>query len=225
MGHTNLVGIRFGRLTVISAAEDKVSAAGYHTVMWVCLCDCGKHVVVRGKCLTQGATKSCGCLQREEMSKRASKHGGFGGRLYTIWNSMRQRCYNPNNNAYHNYGGRGISICSEWNNFAVFREWAYSTGYKEDAPRGAFTIDRIDVDGDYSPNNCRWSSMKDQSNNKRGTLYLEYNYERKPLSEWASIIGVDYTTIWRRYHNGLSTSEILNQYNKSSNIPKHSGNR
>ena len=209
MGRINLVGMKYGRLAVISAAEDQVSASGRHRTMWECLCDCGNRVVVRGTCLTQGVTKSCGCFQREGISKRASKHGGFGSRLYAIWISMRQRCYNPNNNAYHNYGGRGISICAEWDDFAAFREWAYSTGYKENAPRGTFTIDRIDVDGDYSPNNCRWSNMKVQSNNKRETLYLEYNHERRPLSEWASIIGVDYTTIWKRYRNGLSADEIL----------------
>ena len=205
----NLVGTKFGRLTVINAAADKVSATGYHTAMWECLCDCGERVVVRGKCLTQGVTKSCGCLQREEMSARASRNGGFGSRLYAIWNSMRQRCHNHNNNAYHNYGGRGISICDEWDDFASFREWAYMTGYDENAPRGALTLDRIDVDGDYSPDNCRWSSMKTQSNNKRETLYLEHNHERRTLSEWASVTGIDYTTLWRRYHNGLSSNEIL----------------
>lgn len=177
--------------------------------MWECLCDCGRLVVVRGKCLTQGVTKSCGCFQREEISARASRHGGFGSRLYAVWDSMRQRCNNPNNKAYRNYGGRGISICDEWNDFALFREWAYSTGYDEEAPRGALTLDRIDVDGNYSPDNCRWSTMKTQSNNRRATVYLEYNHERKPLSEWASVTGIGYTTLWRRYRRGIAPDEIL----------------
>lgn len=104
---TNLIGHKYGRLTVLEMAEDLVSSSGYHTVMWKCLCDCGEKVIVRGKCLTQGVTKSCGCLQREQLSKRASKHHDQGSRLYAIWDSMRQRCNNPNNAALC---GGGITL-------------------------------------------------------------------------------------------------------------------
>ena len=205
----SLIGQLFGRLTVIDTAEDLVSKSGYHTVMWRCRCDCGNIVTVRGKCLRQGVTKSCGCLQREELSARVSKHRGFGSRLYAIWNSMRQRCNNPNHKAYKNYGGRGITICDEWDDYAVFREWAFSAGYDETAPRGTYTLDRIDVDSGYSPENCRWASMREQSNNKRNTIFIEYEGETLPLIEWSRRLGLDYTTAWKRYSNGLSPNEIL----------------
>lgn len=205
----NLIGSRFGRLTVIDYADDIVSTSGYHTVMWKCICECGNIVTVRGKCLASGDTKSCGCLQREGVSERASKHGGFGTRLYAVWNSMRQRCNNPYNHAYQNYGGRGIRICKEWDDFASFRSWAMSAGYHEDAPRGRYTLDRIDVDGEYSPSNCRWIDMHGQANNRRMSIWLECDGVSKPLTEWADEVGLDYTTLWKRYSSGFSTEEIL----------------
>lgn len=137
------------------------------------------------------------------------KHGGFGTRLYNIWDSMRQRCNNPNDTAYHNYGGRGIRICEEWDDFSVFREWAYATGYDDNAPQGVCTLDRTDVDGMYSPDNCEWKSMRYQSNNKRNTVFVEYEGVRKSLSEWADELGVKYQTLWRRYRRGLPPEKIL----------------
>ena len=129
----NLVGQKFGRLKVISRAEDNVSKSGYRTVIWNCICDCGNQVTVRGKSLKNGDSKSCGCLQKELISQRASKHHGVGTRLYAIWDSMRQRCNNPKNQAYRNYGGRGIQICKDWNNFNKFKNWAYDNGYSDTA--------------------------------------------------------------------------------------------
>lgn len=205
----NLIGQKFGRLTVIDVADDIVSESGRHTAMWKCLCDCGNETVVRGKCLKSGDTKSCGCLQREEVSRRFSKHHGFGTRLYAIWDSMRQRCNNPNNGAYHNYGGRGIKICKEWNDYDAFRTWAYQAGYDDGAPRGSLTLDRIDVDSEYSPENCRWVSMGAQSLNKRETLYLEYEGKCKPLIEWAREKNIKYATAWRRYSRGWAPERIL----------------
>lgn len=211
MSAKDLSGQRFGRLTVNCRVEDNVSQSGYRTVMWMCTCDCGSKVVVRGKCLTGGVTRSCGCMARELLSNRVCKHRGFGTRLYTIWNSMRQRCNNSNHKSYHNYGGRGIKICNEWDDFEVFRNWAYKTGYDESAPRGVFTLDRIDVDGDYCPENCRWANMRDQSNNRRCTLYYELNGEKHTLSEWAKITGIKYGTIWKRYNNGWDARRALQQ--------------
>lgn len=207
----NLIGNTYGRLTVVDTAEDLVSASGYHTVMWKCRCECGELVTVRGKSLKGGVTKSCGCFQRDEMSERASKHGGFGSRLYAVWNSMRQRCNNENHRAYENYGGRGISICKEWDDFSKFREWAASSGYDETAPRGKYTLDRVDVNGDYSPSNCRWVDMRSQANNRRCSIQLEHDGETLNLHEWAERVGLDYTTIWKRYSKGLPADEILRQ--------------
>lgn len=171
--------------------------------MWNCVCDCGNARIVRGKSLIYGISKSCGCLARESVSERAAKHHGVGTRLYPIWDSMRQRCNNPNADAYHNYGGRGISVCEEWDDFSVFRDWALRNGYDEGAPRNTYTLDRIDVNGDYTPENCRWTNMKTQSRNRRNTIYVEYNGSTISLSELADRLGEQYGTLWKRYKRGV----------------------
>lgn len=159
--------------------------------------------------MKSGDTKSCGCLQKEGVSQRFSKHHGFGTRLYAIWDSMRQRCNNQNHRAYHNYGGRGITVCKEWDDYDAFRVWAYKSGYDDSVPRGVLTLDRVDVDGGYSPKNCRWVNMKTQSSNKRGTLYLEYDGVSKPLIDWAREKNIKYSTAWRRYSRGWPPERIL----------------
>ena len=177
--------------------------------MWRCRCDCGNEVSVRSKLLLQGVTKSCGCLAKDRAAEVAAKHHGFGTRLYPIWISMRQRCNNPNCHAYKNYGGRGISICPEWDDFAVFREWALAAGYDDSAERGVYTLDRIDVNGNYTPENCRWVTMRSQSTNRRDTIYLEYDGRIMPLIYWAEEIGVKYCTLFARYKRGWSPEKIL----------------
>ena len=194
----DLTGLRFGRWTVVSRADDKIMKSGYHEIMWNCKCDCGTERVVRGKSLTGGISQSCGCMRDELQHKMVTKHGGFGTRLYAIWNSMRQRCNNPHHKAFDNYGGRGITICQEWNDYSVFRDWAISSGYDENAPRGEYTLDRIDVDGGYCPENCRWSNMTDQARNRRRTILVQYNGEEIPLSEMAEKSGTNYCTAWAR---------------------------
>lgn len=179
----DLIGNRYGRLVVISRAEDHICPSGYRTSMWNCLCDCGKTKAIRGKSLVYGVTKSCGCLAKEKVSDRASKHHGFGTRLYAVWNSMRQRCNNEKHRSYGNYGGRGIRICKEWDDFSVLRDWAIRAGYDPLDDRDIYTLDRIDVDGDYTPENCRWVDMRGQANNKRNTIYLIHNGCKHSLSE------------------------------------------
>ena len=148
----NLIGDKYGRLTVV--ALDRVQNKKAY---WKCVCDCGLSVVASGNNLRSGNTKSCGCLRREtatSQGKANTVHGNSHGnrtRLYTIWCCMRQRCNNPNRDAYQWYGSKGVTICEEWNDFEMFKKWALSTGYTDD-----LTIDRIDANKGYNPDNCQW---------------------------------------------------------------------
>ena len=159
----DLTGQRFGRLTVIR--REGSTHEGLAT--WWCLCDCGKECVIRGANMRKGNTKSCGCLHYESAQKKFSKHGKTGTRLYAVWKAMNRRCSNPSDKNYDRYGGRGITVCDEWqNNFQAFYEWAIANGYDENAPVGQCTIDRQDNDRGYRPDNCRWVDLKTQQNNK-----------------------------------------------------------
>lgn len=164
----DLVGRRFGRLVVKERAENILHANGRRRVAWVCLCDCGNDCVVETYHLKSGSTKSCGCLRSEVTTARYTTHNGSKERLYKVWMDMKQRCYNPNYKQYHDYGGRGIRVCDEWkNDYLAFREFAMRNGYDPEAKFGETTIDRVDVNGDYSPQNCRFVNMKVQNQNKR----------------------------------------------------------
>lgn len=158
-----LSGRNFGRLTVIKQA----GRASDRHVLWLCVCKCGNRILVRSRDLLNGHTKSCGCL-KEDVN---TKHGGRGAyvteRLYFVWRGMKNRCECQSTTGYKDYGGRGIRLCKEWHNYANFREWAFANGYNPNAVQWECTIDRINNDGDYEPSNCRWVSMKVQSQNKR----------------------------------------------------------
>lgn len=153
----DMIGNKYGRLTVVSF--DRLEK---HKTYWKCACDCGMSVVVSGNNLRSGNTKSCGCIHREQLQDigRANKKHGYGhgskDRLYRIWCGMRQRCNNPNHHAKQWYGGKGIKVCDEWNDFLVFKDWAMSNGYAEN-----LSIDRIDSAKDYCPENCQWLTISD----------------------------------------------------------------
>lgn len=175
----DLVGKRFGKLVVISRSDDYVSPSGGRLVRWLCQCDCGNTAIVNAGTLARGDTKSCGCLRTEFLKEKNLgnfKHGGSHDRLYKVYLNMKSRCYNQNNDSYKYYGGRGIKICDEWlNSYIEFKRWAYSAGYDEDAYHGECTIDRIDVNGNYEPQNCRWVSMAVQCKNKRNVVNKQQN--------------------------------------------------
>lgn len=165
----DLSGKKYGRLTVIKRAPNM----GKETA-WECLCQCGAKVIKRGSDLRSGATQSCGCKRKETASAQAlsmKTHGMTGTRIYHIWYDMRRRCSYPRQLEYENYGGRGIKVCTEWDeSFTVFYEWAISHGYKSN-----LTIDRINNDLGYSPENCKWSTYKEQNNNRRKKRKIIYN--------------------------------------------------
>ena len=152
-------------------------------------------------------------------------HGLTGTRVYKTWESMKSRCYNENDGKYDKYGGRGIRVCDEWlgkygaKNFA---EWAYKNGFDERKKQKEQSIDRIDVDGNYEPSNCRFVNAKTQANNKTNTVYIEYNGERKSLQEWSELTGIKESTIRWRINNGYSTEKALTEKVKAV---KRSGKR
>lgn len=159
----DLTGQRFGRLVVVERAG---SNERKHAT-WLCRCDCGKTITLLGYNLRSGNTNSCGCLNSDEARKRFITHNMSRSRLYNVWSGMKRRCCNPNSQRYHQYGGRGITICNEWlHDFQAFYEWAMANGYDENAAHGQCTIDRIDNDKGYSPDNCRWVDMKTQRHNR-----------------------------------------------------------
>lgn len=161
------------------------------------MCDCGNIKNINKYHLIYGMTKSCGCL--------VNKHGESYTKLYDVFSAMKQRCYNKNNKSYVNYGKRGIAVCDEWlHDNSLFFEWAMNNGYKE-----GLQIDRIDVNGNYEPSNCRWVDNKVNCNNRRNNVLLTYQGKTRTMKQWAEELGVNYCTIKARHKRGWSDKDCL----------------
>lgn len=178
----DITGQKFNRLTAIEYVGK---------FKWLCVCDCGNRHVCYGGDLRQGKVKSCGCLRNERVKEAVGTHHSSKEKLWHVWNDMRYRCEKPYNHAYKHYGKRGISVCKEWHDYAKFKNWAISNGYAV-----GLTIDRIDVNGNYEPNNCRWIPQKEQAKNTRRNLDID-------LTQLSTETGIIYGTLLYRYHHNL----------------------
>lgn len=187
----DLSGNKYGRLTVLSFSGQKLSDKGNRCSMWNCVCDCGNTVDVAGSSLKNGTSKSCGCLQKELVSERASKHRLSKTRVYKIWGNMKTRCLNKNSTDYYLYGGRGITLCDRW---MTFDNFFADMGI----PSKDKSIDRINPNGNYEPSNCRWATLTEQANNKRTSRIISFNGIRRSLKEWARSLGLNESSLRER---------------------------
>ena len=193
---------RFGRLTAINYSYTKNGRA-----YWNCKCDCGNYKDISTKDLRRGTIRSCGCLRVEISRSRMTTHGATYSRLYNIWTSMKQRCETSKQKKFvRDYQNRGIKICKEWHDFSVFQKWALENGYKEN-----LSIDRIDNNKGYFPENCRWVDNLIQANNKRNNHWLTYNNKTQTIAQWARELGMNYNTLDQRIRMGWSVEKAFNK--------------
>ena len=198
----NLIGKKFNKLTIIK----EIGKAKNGQSIWLCKCDCGNITKVMYGNLVKGTVKSCGCLRKENIKNRIIKHNKSSTRLYTTFYKMKARCYNKNDPAYKNYGGRGIKVCDKWldkeNGFMNFYNWAMDNGYDENKNKKEQSLDRINVNGNYEPNNCRWATAKQQANNTRINHIINYCGKKYTLTQLSDFLGIKLNTlIWRLNHN------------------------
>lgn len=190
---------RFGKLIALSCIGRAGSA--YHK-QWSCICDCGKPVNVYAHNLRRGITSSCGCLQQERTSNANAKHRLCATKEYKTWQGLRGRCNNKNSLDYPDYGGRGIKVCERWDDFNNF------LSDMGNAPKG-FSIDRIDVNGNYEPSNCRWADAKTQARNKTNSRFISVDGIVKTMAEWAEISGTSRNNIHKRIMRGWSNEQAV----------------
>lgn len=195
MAIKDLTGQKFGRLTVVEMAPKTT-----RKTFWKCICECGNEKVVRSDCLQRKQVKSCGCYNVDARKT----HGLSDTRLYGIWTHMIHRCYDEKDISYPNYGGRGIAVCDEWrNDFESFYRWATKNGYDD-----KLSIDRLNVNGNYEPTNCKWSTKREQDKNKRTTAFTIYFGKKISILELSEITGIKYSILNKRHFRG-DTNERL----------------
>ena len=207
----DMKGKTIGRLTF----KEYVGIINHHA-MWLCQCSCGNECIVPAVHVRNENTSSCGCLAHEILMERNYKHNCAYLPIYRNYHNMLRRCFDKTDKAYMNYGGRGIIVCKEWankdNGFINFYNWAIKNGYKEEIlPNGKnkWTLDRINVDGNYEPNNCRWATNKQQCNNKRTNIFVWYHGKKYSIAELCDSFGLNYATTLARHHKGWTPSELV----------------
>lgn len=205
----DLTGQRFNQWTVLKFSHKNSSRNSY----WICQCDCGKIRPVMGSSLKNNRTSNCGCVNASRQAERLKKtpinfkYGLCRTKLYSVYYKMIQRCYRENDWAYEWYGARGISVCDYWQeDFKHFYDWAQENGYKE-----GLTLDRIDVNGDYSPDNCRWVTQKEQCRNTRANAFYTINGVTKNLSAWCEESPIKYETVRYRLKKGWGIERALSE--------------
>ena len=204
----DLTGERFGRLLV----QRKDGYNKHHQLYWLCECDCGNYKLVLGSLLRNGMTQSCGCLHKEVTSQVSSTHGMTRSPIYSLWHSMMDRCHLPTSHAFSRYGGRGISVCERWHSFENFYA---DMGNK---PEG-MSLERIDNDGDYCPDNVRWASAKVQANNRKSNVVLEYQGRKQTMQQWCDELGLKIQTVWARINKyGYSVEKALTPGWRAKNV-------
>lgn len=206
----DLTGQKFGKLTVIGIGERRpVGRRGVMKQYWVCQCECGANKEICGDNLRSGVSQSCGCATREATIERSTKHGFAKrghkrSRIYSIWASMLGRCERSTDDAYCYYGGRGITVCDEWHDFLTFKDWAMSNGYDKN-----LTIDRIDVNGNYEPTNCRWVPQCVQNNNTRQNTMITLGRVTHSLADWCRAFNLNYSAVRARRSLGWNDYDAL----------------
>jgi hypothetical protein len=200
-------GDKFGKLTVI----ELVSGNNANNRRYRCQCECGGTKITSEGNLKRGRCKSCGCLYfGHGGSKKKNIYLGSDSRLYRIWGAMKNRCLGINKHKFKYYGGRGITVCNEWaNSYNAFKKWALENGYDEQGGRNC-TIERINVNGNYEPSNCRWATIKEQMNNTRRNTFVEYDGKRMSLSQWADYLKIGYSSFMSRWSRGWTMERIVN---------------
>lgn len=209
MAKANILdGQTFHRLTVIERSGNAKNGK----ITWLCRCICGKESIVTGTDLKNGNTKSCGCYKDQMIKERSFKHGQSRKRIHNIWWTITRRCGDANSSSYHLYGAAGKTLCESWKEFKNFFEWSMNNGYKDN-----LSIDRIYNDKGYSPENCRWVTMKSQQRNRSNNTYLTINGTTKLLCEWSEETGIAYATIRNRIKMGWEDERLISPVSPSYN--------
>lgn len=202
----NLIDKKYSRLTVVSEGE----RVGTHR-MFKCVCECGTIKKIAMRHLVALKTKSCGCLQSENAKRLFTTHGKSKTPEFESWTSMRNRCLNSKNKAYKNYGGRGVEVCDRWNKFENFIKDMGCRPY-------GYEIERKNNDGNYEPSNCKWATIKEQGNNRRTNVFIEFKGSRKTIAQWCDELGLNRKRVYQRLKNGFSVSDSFNPIKDIRNL-------